>query len=70
MVLGVILLCMLIAIAARVNSVVSKSMETVSMVSQYIMLPFTYIASFLNRKPEADADESEMPKRKASTRRK
>ena len=55
----------LLIIALRVNKVVTKSMQTVSMVSQYIMLPFTYLASMFSK------DETEeKPARRRSVSKK
>lgn len=68
MILGFILLIMLIVLTARIHHVVSKTKETITMISQYVILPFTYLASFLSKKPEDD-EQKEERKRKTSTSR-
>lgn len=65
-ILWVVLLIVLLMVALRINKVVGKSMETVSMVSQYIMLPFTYIASFFSW----NGDEEKPARKRVATKKK
>lgn len=70
MILGVILLLILIGISVRINRMVSKGMHAVSLVSEYIMLPFSYIAAlFASRKSEQE-EETPPAKKRTTARRK
>lgn len=66
-ILGVVLLIMVIVLIGKVNSMVNKGNEIASMVSQYVMLPFTYIGSLFSKGSD---DEEEKPVRKRATTRK
>lgn len=58
----------LLVLAIRVNRVVAKATDVVGMISQYIMLPFTYLAGLFARGGQEDVDET--PTRKRTTKSK
>ncbi len=57
-ILAVLLMIVLLVMAARVNRVVWKINDTVSVVSQYVMLPFTYLSSLLSWSESGKASSS------------
>lgn len=67
MILSVIVMLMLIGITSKIHKMVSKSMETVSLISQYVVLPFTYLSSLLGG---LSGGEREVTKKKVSTAKK
>lgn len=62
MILGIILIIILIVIALRCNSLVGKASGVVELVTQYVTLPFTYLAGLFSR------DSSEKEETKATPR--
>lgn len=63
-ILGSILLIVLIVIAIRCNRVVGKASSTVDLITQYVTLPFTYLAGLLSRD-----DTEEKPRTRTRTRK-
>jgi|GEM_PF-3843712 len=53
-IMGVVLLFVLLVVALKVNKMVSKSMETVSTVAEYVLMPFTYLAGIFSKGSDDD----------------
>ena len=69
MILGTVLLIILIVLALRCNAIIGKASSVVELVSQYILLPFTYLSGLFSRDKSEDDEEETKPRRTRTRRR-